>query len=597
MASLSSQQFAVPSDFQTWTEDDVIAHMRNTIDGFKDSYAKILKDNELRGEFLSGVTVKILTAAGMPFGPAIGIKREIDHLLGQRGFPTTQPYQIDVLTHSPPIPPVTTGEAISEITRGVKQMIIDEALAPDLSGVICKKLLQPFEIIPKQANDLLNLIKAPLLQELPAASGEEIRHPILEGFIKTETSTRGSILAVHVSMALSNAVAEDALGPGSEDLKHWALDTLVRKPLQLFKNQVGSMLPIFIDRNQKDSQSTTVGSNRPDVLLQENNVLIFKAEEKGQMEDFGKAVTELTKKFNTIDPLAFGSVQFMICYAAAGPLIRFYALDASQSNTNTAPTTTLLELTDRLDISTLNGRKNVLHTVINIARILVTIRDQLHDNAFPIGKIITTDKSTIVFEDILVIKTIPEKALPYGDNPRNRTKFLQKMYICALNVPGLVQIDEEPKFFPKPNGKGFYQVKLVTQGVQRLPRDENELCEMTKSILTGLVKLHQGGFVHCDIRLPNIVYDNHAQDGYKYILIDFEHGLHAGTHVNITLNEWDENTLDHGKYKPSSDMYQLGKLLENFSSKLSANGKDFVDKLKGKKTSAQNALLHSWISS
>ena len=40
--------------------------------------------------------------------------------------------------------------------------IIDEALTPDFSGVICQELLQPFGIIPKQVKDLLNLVKVPL---------------------------------------------------------------------------------------------------------------------------------------------------------------------------------------------------------------------------------------------------------------------------------------------------------------------------------------------------------------------------------------------------------------------------------------------------
>ena len=51
---------------------------------------------------------------------------------------------------------------------------------------------------------------------------------------------------------------------------------------------------------------------------------------------------------------------------------------------------------------------------------------------------------------------------------------------------------------------------------------------------------------------------------------------------------------DAGRYMTPSDMYQFGKVLEEFDSLLvSVEGKDFVTKLKGKKMGAKKALEHA----
>ena len=59
------------------------------------------------------------------------------------------------------------------------------------------------------------------------------------------------------------------------------------------------------------------------------DLLIFNGEEKSNEVDFDVVVEELKTKFYRLDPLLFESVQFMICYAAAGWKLRFYAIDGS----------------------------------------------------------------------------------------------------------------------------------------------------------------------------------------------------------------------------------------------------------------------------
>ena len=62
------------------------------------------------------------------------------------------------------------------------------------------------------------------------------------------------------------------------------------------------------------------------------------------------------------------------------------------------------------------------------------------------------------------------------------------------------------------------------------------------------------------------------------------------------MKNWDGNTLTtKGYYTYSSDMYQLGKLIESYGNLITGNGNDFVNQLKSKNMTAMEALRHPWI--
>jgi serine/threonine protein kinase len=116
---------------------------------------------------------------------------------------------------------------------------------------------------------------------------------------------------------------------------------------------------------------------------------------------------------------------------------------------------------------------------------------------------------------------------------------------------------------------------------------------MTKDLVSGLARLHSGDYLHRDIRSPNTLYDPATA---RYFFIDFEHGGREGVVDEPWLREWDEGTLDDGRYTKMSEMYQLGKVLrKEYSLTLSEHGKIFVAALEGKKVTAQEALQHQWI--
>ncbi|CAG8668424.1 1238_t:CDS:2 [Funneliformis mosseae] len=85
-------------------------------------------------------------------------------------------------------------------------------------------------------------------------------------------------------------------------------------------------------------------------------------------------------------------------------------------------------------------------------------------------------------------------------------------------------------------------VVLETRGHVCRLRNEDEAREMSQSVLTGLIWLHKGGYVHRDIRLSNILFVPGVTE-YKYVLIDFEHSNLDGLEVSEHLKDWDNSTL------------------------------------------------------
>ncbi|KAF0474822.1 crinkler family protein [Gigaspora margarita] len=274
------------------------------------------------------------------------------------------------------------------------------------TGIICNTLIQPFSSVQSRAGDRTSLINASLTRKLPVSFYEEIKFPQLVDFIETKNDECRSNISKHISHLLTDIVEKQNLNNTLEDMLHWGMDSIFRILIQIFhENLDRGILPIEMDRNSKDQEQQRL---------------------------------------------------FMICYATAGTRLRFFAIDGSQ---NTNPPSSLIALSNQLNMNNRRDHVSILSIMVNIARIMRTVSN-----------------------------TIPEMIVPFGK------------------------------------------------------RNEEEARAMSQSVLTGLNWLHKGGYVHRDIRLPNLLFIPGDED-FKYVLNDFEHANVDGLVTTERLKDWDNKTL------------------------------------------------------
>ncbi|CAB4474605.1 unnamed protein product [Rhizophagus irregularis] len=75
------------------------------------------------------------------------------------------------------------------------------------------------------------------------------------------------------------------------------------------------------------------------------------------------------------------NIRFIICYAAEGSSVRFYAIDGSKEAVKQP--NQLTAFTNELNASNLVNRITILRRVVNIARIVLTINDEISNTIYP----------------------------------------------------------------------------------------------------------------------------------------------------------------------------------------------------------------------
>lgn len=109
--------------------------------------------------------------------------------------------------------------------------------------------------------------------------------------------------------------------------------------------------------------------------------------------------------------------------------------------------------------------------------------------------------------------------------------------------------------------------------------------------------LHAEDLVYRDFRSDNVV--RFSPDAFIVLDVETVGSASARLPKELCLNGWDDGTLDDGCYTKLSDMYQIGNLLESqilpLVAGVSGEATSFVQQLKAKELSAEEALAHSWL--
>ncbi|KAL0592508.1 hypothetical protein ABG067_000072 [Albugo candida] len=317
-------------------------------------------------------------------------------------------------------------------------------------------------------------------------------------------------------------------------------DMLIRTPIEDTAFILG--MHIKVGRKETDG-SPTIYTKQPNFLLWLMGVFVMRGEERGSMGEFGLAKEELVLKMERMHLSMFGQMPFLFTYAAANSLVQFFTIDRSLN---------VYPISQLLDLKILKDRIRCVVSSINICRILNHYPPLLLRGFLPMYKKMSRNNGSVtLYEDYLL------KRLHYDLYDSEAVMAIyeaigRKQIQCAVRC----HYDRQKR-----------TLKLRPVGFTKLPSNDSELIVALICVARALVGLHALGYVHRDVRWPNIL----CLGDDAYILADFENAGRDGDRMPDDLLE--SRVLDplvkskaYGHvYRACHDMYQFGLLITDTS--------------------------------
>ncbi|KAK9824727.1 hypothetical protein WJX74_001581 [Apatococcus lobatus] len=245
--------------------------------------------------------------------------------------------------------------------------------------------------------------------------------------------------------------------------------------------------------NVGDPSGATMASKRPDLMLFLSSILIFRAELKEDRLDFEKAVMELEEKMADWTPLVHEPRDYMLAAAAAGRRLRFCAVEKGGQQ--------MKYISQEFDSQNQLHRLQIVHSSIGVLTIILQQHNhQMPSQPRPLGVTVVRETSSITYYGCHVIKEVSESIFTqmHCQGLNAVYTFLVKRH-GSKTSQGLIRPMDQPQL--KHN---VWRVKLPL-GLLCLLRALGSLQSFVRDILLGLRDLHAAGFVHRNIRLPNII--------------------------------------------------------------------------------------------
>ena len=317
--------------------------------------------------------------------------------------------------------------------------------------------------------------------------------------------------------------------------------------------------------------------------------LLPQGEHKCDEQDLATALGELVSKMTGgWNVLAMRGLPYLLCLAAAGNLVQFCAIFPPAGGAG--GDAVLHTLTDRFDMSTTIGRLKVLRVALNLARVFATLCPLLQDAPLQLYKQLARPTG-----DGDYIEAFPDHVRKVVCRPAP-----QAVYDSMVGLPCAVRVVSRTAL-----KGGHVELRIEPVCLQMLPRDEPELRDAIRCVLTALVVFHLRGMVHRDVRWPNVLMYRHDQ----WVLADFELADADGADLPLGAVQDTylppELLLDGSRaYTAKGDVYRVGRLVREWadakpSAALSAAGRDFIATLcvatPGARPTAEGALTHAWL--
>ena len=316
-----------------------------------------------------------------------------------------------------------------------------------------------------------------------------------------------------------------------------------------YLDSLTNLLALQTGMNLADSSGATSKRLRPDFWLYVKGAMLFKAELKADSSDLCKACDELVHKMTAWNPLALRGLPLLPCYAAAGNLLRFYAV---QPPSRPGALMTVAPVSEIFDMSKPVCRLGILRVSLNMLRVFLSLRKRIPFDVprlyfrIPRGR----DGSFVeVLDDCVRKRCFPAPRAVY------ECLSLASPLPCAVTIT-----------VSRSSKGGMVTLKIRPVCLHVLPASEDELRVAIRCVLTALQAFHARGFVHRDVRWANVLKSLHG-----WLLADFELADTAGAELPEDAISPDflppEITLGTTtKYDFSGDMYCVGKMLADWES-------------------------------
>lgn len=339
----------------------------------------------------------------------------------------------------------------------------------------------------------------------------------------------------------------------------------------------------YVDnRNSTDCSGATQRSLRPDYCGWSNHALVMKAEHKAELAALTAALAELASKMRGWNTLVMRGVPFLPCFAVGGHLIQFAVVHGGPNNTVRVET-----VTDPMPMSTGRDRLRVVAASFNMFRVMTWLRERMPDHVIPlyVEQPRADGGSVTVFDDHVIKRCM--RVAPQG---------LYDALAPGGGIPCAVHVVEHTR----PSAEHpLARLKLQPVALQALPRDEAELRRATAAVLHALAALHARGFVHRDVRWPNVLADGSG----GWLLVDFELADVAGEPLPAGAVDADavapEARVPRAPYNPAADAWQVGRLMRTAGiTQLSPAASALADALSAPlhaRLGVSDALAHAWL--
>jgi len=455
----------------------------------------------------------------------------------------------------------------------------DKVQPKDATNEVCRLLGAPFHDFPdikcffaremhtRLVALLTKLLLTPLQTTLP-------REPGISWFLPTEIVEEHSVKRINPTLlTIIHKCCISPLRWKSEFANIHLVDSVVRDLFELLGDVCG--VELDTNRNCSDSSGTNAPGKQSDFLcylLSMGIVLIFVGEEKKEESDMCIANRELTDKLAE-HPDIFEHFPFLLAYSLAGGVIQFCVILSDKTRE---------PISAKLDLNNDPDRLQLFISTVNCFRLIHSLYLQLPNLNIPKnGQILKGKKGS--HPHITAHKDYVRKV--FSLHNESRVTFLTQMYDDLLRnpVPGLVR----PKCHLETYlGTTLKCIELRPKGQQCKPTPIN-FKSVVGSVFKTVVRFHKRGYLHCDIRWPNII---QYVDGWY--LIDLEKAGAVGSrHIPDGLHKsyWPPDlSPNKDTWTEEGDYFQIGLLISSFD-------ENFVGSEFSKEPSHREKLLHDYL--